>query len=1244
VSEANPPEGGTLPTAADARIDAVCDRFEDVWRQGGRPRLEDFLAGAPGPERPGLLRELLRLDLHYRTRAGECPGPEEYRRRLPDGADVVDAVFAAAPAAPGADSPAARAPSGDTSGGAGTGPQVPSPGAAAPPAGPAPPAPPVLPARAGRYVIEGEIARGGMGAVLRARDPDLHRPLAVKVLLAQHGGRGDLERRFLEEAQVTGQLQHPGVPPVHEVGRLEDGRPFFAMKLIKGRTLAELLKERRQPAEDLPRFLAVFEQVCQAVAYAHSKGVIHRDLKPANVMVGAFGEVQVMDWGLAKVLGGGPPAEAPEAEASAIATVRTGAEGLSSQAGAVLGTPAYMAPEQARGEVERLDARCDVFGLGAILCVLLTGAPPYRGGGPEAWRRAQQGDLTDAFARLEASGADAELVGLARACLAAEPEDRPRDAGAVAQAVAAYQAGVQRRLRQAELEAARATARAQAERRARWLLAGLAAALLVLGLAAGGGGLWWAWQRAERDRQRDELERAVQADLEEAAGRLGAWQPAEAHVALVRAEGRVAGGGPDDLARRVGQMRQDLDLADALDQVRLKAATWVGGRLDYASVDRGYAALLGGRGLAVPGEEPQAVAARLRGSAARPQLVAALDDWATAAGDGGRRSWLLEVARRADPGGWGDRFRDPAARADRAALERLAREADVAELSPQALTALGVALWRAGADAVPLLTAAQARYPADFWLNYNLGQDLYTAKRWEEAVGYFRVALALRPGTSAAHNALGVALQAQGRLDDALREYHQAIALDPKLAPAHTNLGYALYAQGRLDDAIQECRRAIELDPKYAWAHNNLGVALQAQGRLDDAIPEFRRGIELDPKLAAPHNNLGLALYQQGRLDDAIREYSRAIALDPKDAKAPYNLGNALYQQGRLDDAIREYSRAIELDPKDAWAHEGLGVALAAQGRLDDAIRENHKAIALDPKNAAAHTGLGLALAAQGRLDDAIRAYRTAIDLDPKQALAHYNLGNALKAQGRLDDAIREYRQAIALKPDFAPAHCNLGHALLARGQFRAALQSLRRGHELGTKDPRWPYPSADWVRQCQRLADLDDRLPALLRGADRPQDAQERLALADLCQQRSKRRYAAAARFYAAAFAEQPKLAEDPRGGHRYNAACAAALAAAGQGQDADPLDDQEKARLRRQALDWLRADLTAWAKVVEKDSPQDRALVQRTLQHWQKDPDLAGLRDQDALAKLPEPERDSCRKLWADVDALLRRAQGPK
>jgi serine/threonine-protein kinase len=264
------------------------------------------------------------------------------------------------------------------------------------------------------------------------------------------------------------------------------------MKLIAGRTLADLLAQRPSSAHDLPRFLGIFGQVCQTVAYAHSRGVIHRDLKPLNVMVGAFGEVQVMDWGLAKVLDDRRVAGGAD-DAGAVVTVRTSTPGLSSQAGVVLGTPAYMAPEQARGEVESLDECCDVFGLGAMLCVILTGQPPYSGStGEEIHLQATRGDVAEALERLGRCGADAELVALCRECLAPECEARPAHAGVVADRLAAYQAGVQERLRRAELERARAEVKAREERRRRRLAVSLAAAVLLLALA-GGGVVWLRW-------------------------------------------------------------------------------------------------------------------------------------------------------------------------------------------------------------------------------------------------------------------------------------------------------------------------------------------------------------------------------------------------------------------------------------------------------------------------------------------------------------------------------------------------------------------------------------------------------------------------------------------------------------------------------------------------------------------------------------------------------------------------------
>jgi WD40 repeat protein len=349
------------------------------------------------------------------------------------------------------------------------------------------------PLSAGRFQLGEELARGGMGVVYRARDDSLGRDVAVKVLHERYLVDSLVGQRFLDEARITAQLQHPAIPPVFEVGRLSDERPYLAMKLIKGRTLEKLLKERPDPAESRGRFLVVFQQICQAVGYAHSKHILHRDLKPANVMVGAFGEVQVMDWGLAKLLEvGGVAAYEPTAstETSCGTVIQTAREpdSAATLAGSMLGTPAFMAPEQAGGEIDRLDERTDVFGLGAILCVILTGEPPYIGRSEEDLRlMAIRGTLADAHSRLEQCWADATLIELCRQCLSAEREGRPRDAGAVAATVAGYLAGVEERARQAELERAAAAARTAEQRKRRRVQLALAATValaLVSGIVA----------------------------------------------------------------------------------------------------------------------------------------------------------------------------------------------------------------------------------------------------------------------------------------------------------------------------------------------------------------------------------------------------------------------------------------------------------------------------------------------------------------------------------------------------------------------------------------------------------------------------------------------------------------------------------------------------------------------------------------------------------------------------------------
>jgi WD40 repeat protein len=384
----------------------------------------------------------------------------------------------------------------------------------------APPPPPLAPGdRVGEFTVRGPVADGGMGQVYRAWDDALGREVAVKLPPGGDAGGSSAARRFLAEARVTARLQHPGIPPVYRTGTLPDGRPFLAMKLIDGRTLAELLRDA--PPVD---HLAVFEAVCQAVAYAHSRGVLHRDLKPSNVMVGAFGEVQVMDWGLAKAVGserwavGGENHEPePDPSSTPHSEFRI-PQSDATQAGSVIGTPAFMPPEQAAGELDKVGPRSDVFGLGAILCALLTGRPPFGGADPEEQQRnAAAGRTGEALARLDGCGADPDVVALCKRCLAFDPADRPASADAVAGAVAALRRAADERARQAERDKLAAEVRRRATRRA----AVAVAAVLVLGLVGTTIGLVRA-DRARRDREVAGL-LLESAGLRLAAGRTDGW-------------------------------------------------------------------------------------------------------------------------------------------------------------------------------------------------------------------------------------------------------------------------------------------------------------------------------------------------------------------------------------------------------------------------------------------------------------------------------------------------------------------------------------------------------------------------------------------------------------------------------------------------------------------------------------------------------------------------------------------------
>jgi tetratricopeptide (TPR) repeat protein len=609
--------------------------------------------------------------------------------------------------------------------------------------------------------------------------------------------------------------------PVYGLGTYDDGRPFYAMRLIRGDSLQDAINcfhradgPGRDPGEGTlshRQLLRRFIDVCNAIAYAHSRGVLHRDLKPGNVMLGKYGETVVVAWGLAKPLSQ-PEQFMDSGEPTLLSQARSGL--AMTQVGQVLGTPAYMSPEQAAGRLEELGPSSDVYSLVAILYCLLTGKPPLEEpNGQRLLRRVQTGEF--APPRQVKPAVSEALEAICQKAMALRPGDRypsPRELTE-------------------DLE---------------------------------------HWLADEPVRQ------AVQTDLDEVAHLQGQARWAEARAALGRAEGRLGLGGPSDLRLQLVQVSRDFNLVVRLDAIRLEQLTFAEENRPLAEADRAYAAAFADAGLGTVGDDPQKVAHQVKKSRARNLVVGTLGDWASCTSDHYRLDWLLQVARRADPDPWRDRARDLATYSDRAALERLACEEAATVQSPWLIAALGYRLVRAGGEATDLLPRVQARNPDDVWLNHHLGEALMKSDP-KEAAGYYRAALAIRPDTPVVLYSLGNALRAQGRWEEAKAELEKALGLNPKFALPHNVLGIILKAQGQLAGAKAEFEMAATLDPKYGIPYLGLSIVLHELGRLEEAKAEFENAIALDPRLAHANGNLEMVLQAEGRLDVMV-ENRHALA------------------------------------------------------------------------------------------------------------------------------------------------------------------------------------------------------------------------------------------------------------------------------------------------------------------------------------------------------------------------------
>ncbi len=924
----------------------------------------------------------------------------------------------------------------------------------------------------GRYRLEGEISRGGMGVVLKGQDIQLGRELAIKALLAKHQHAPSVVKRFYDEAQIGGQLQHPGIVPVYELGRLADGRPFFSMQLVDGQSLAAALRDRQDFREDRARWLGVFKQICQTIAYAHQRGVIHRDLKPANVMLGAFGEVQVMDWGLAKVLD--MPRDQDLQSGAVVQTpiIPAVSEVFHTAQGSVMGTVAYMAPEQAQGEIDQLDERVDVFGLGAILCEILTGSPPYVGEfGTELLQAAKLGQIEPCLERLAACECDPALVEITTDCLKVDREQRLRDASIITQRIADYLESVDSRLRQAEVQSAADSARATeaiktaAAERKRYRASLQFVASVVFSLAAAGTAMLW-YSRREQHRREVNSNYVLAilddvADLQAVAESatpddlINKWNQTLVEAQKAREFCATAELLPGTNDRALSVYNEVASLAQSaieeaekatvqaqftsqLDDIRLRRSESQDGfaAFDLAATDSRYAEAFAAAGYDLLTPSSQVAAEHVRTSPIRNRLLVALDLWAQVTPTHfDRRARLIEIANLADDDAWRTKLRAAVHTFDLTALLSIYSDPQTGQQSSEVLATLGEALRNQGGvdQSIELLRSAQLKDPGDFWVNIELSRSLSSAGQTEQAIGYARAAIALKPNSAGALWDLAMLLKQQGAIDESLQVLGAMTTVVPDDFYVRMQSARMLIDLGRFEESMTQSREAIRINTTNHGGHDALAAAYHRQGQLEQAISNYREAIRVEPTATASYVALVTTLRDNHDNDEARKVIDKLL-----------HLGDGFTAAGNIEKAMDAYEQALYADPRNVRAMVGKSAMLERIGKLADAQAHLERALVLRPDDKAIRSALAN-LAAMNRLNE---TPSTSVNLTPDEVF------DSKRAAARLLFVNRRYEQATSMYAALVSTKPDLSSEDAIEVRWRGAFAASRASEGIGDADP----------------------------------------------------------------------------------------------------------------------------------------------------------------------------------------------
>jgi tetratricopeptide (TPR) repeat protein len=898
------------------QVDRVCDEFEDAWAADVRPRPEDFLGRAPEPARAALVRELILVEVAYRRRRGEDCRAEEYAGRFPE----LDTGWLAAALAPPAPGPGSDAPT-----------RRQSPHTLAAPAGSA--------SRAGGrafgdYELLRELGRGGMGVVYQAWQTSLSRMVALKMILAgAHAGPEELAR-FRAEAEAVARLQHPNIVQIHEVGE-QDGRPYFALEYVEGGSLHEKLASTPQPAREAA---GLAETLARAVQYAHQRGIVHRDLKPANILL-SFSRDPQESASAAPPCGSRLNEAVPKITDFGLAKVLVGARVDPTQTGAVLGTPGYMAPEQASGRPRDVGPAADVYALGAILYEMLTGRPPFLGQTPlDTLEQVRTNDPIPPRQLQPKVPRDLETICLK--CLPKEPEKRYASAQELADDLRRFLAG----------ESIRARPVGRAGLLARWCrrkpaVAGLLATLAVV-LAGGVITVVGLWLRAERLRARaDTNYREAQDNFQLALGAV------EQYCTRVAEDKRL----------------KEKDLRPLRQQLLQTAVDFHEEFVARHGDDPGLRAQLGRAYLRL---------GRLTTEIdARPRAIDCYEQGAA----------LFEGLSRDDPGNADYRRGLAAARLGLGALyDQTGRPAD-GEAALRDAVRLGEGLVAGDADsAADQAALAEALTQLGFLYQRNgrakesAGPVTRSIELSEGLVKRFPTVVSYRVALVRSRAALGDLYRLHSgprRWPDAEKEYlacldvqKELMDLEPKnpehratLASLHRILGHIYYVSRRPQQAVQSHKDGIAIMEPLVQRHGSVASYRMVLAELYDGLGNVYHIQRRTTRAEAPW---------EAPWQEALRLRRLLVDEDPADADylcvlalSQCHVGFAEQTRGRDAEAVDQFSQAIATlgkvrgpNPQSSRATEILAIALEnrarAQGRLGrhaEALQDWDRVLELNP-------------------------------------------------------------------------------------------------------------------------------------------------------------------------------------------------------------------------------------------------------------------------------------------------------